>query len=242
VHTQSASIRRILLTVASAAVLTLVSACATEPAASPASAPASTVATTGTVGAVDFTNGYIELGTGATVVDSYFDFMCPYCQQFEAASGANLAELVDAGTITLRLHPMVFLDRLSVGTAYSTRSTNALIAVAALNPDATLPFVQLLFENKPEENAPGLTDDELVQYAAQATPADSTGIDITQAVRDRPYSAWAAATTQRATENGGVTGSDVTLVEHVPLTIVAGHSYTGDLSDSAAFAALVAAN
>lgn len=63
--------------------------------------------------------------------------MCPYCGQFENTNAAQLSTLADAGTITVRLHPLSFLDGLSVNTEYSTR-----------------------------ENAVGLTNTKLVSLAA----------------------------------------------------------------------------
>jgi protein-disulfide isomerase len=232
---------RTLLFVGVLTALSVLSGCAAQPQSAPA-ASESVVITTGTVGAVDFTNGYITLGTGPTIVDSYFDLMCPYCQEFEAASGSYIADLVSSGAVTLRLHPMVFLDRLSMGTEYSTRATNALVGVAAASPDATLSYLQLLFENKPEENAVGLTDDELSSLAARATANSAQSVALEQVLTDRPYVAWSAANTAAAMGDNGITGADVTSVEHVPLTLVNGHSYTGALSDAAAFAAFLSAN
>lgn len=229
--------RTIVLT---AALLVLTAGCASLSLAPSASVTA--VPLSGTIAAVDFTNGYITLGSGDTIVDSYFDLMCPYCAEFEMANGDYLAELVDAGTITLRLHPMVFLDRLSMGTEYSTRATNALIGVAVASPETTLPYLHLLLKNKPEENSTGLTDDQLAAYAAQATPEGTMTIALDQVLRDRPYAAWAASFTASAMAEGGIIDADVTMVDSVPLNIVNGHTYSGDLSDSAAFAAFVAAN
>jgi protein-disulfide isomerase len=233
-------IRRDLVAALSVTALLTTGACAATPVAAP---PAQTdVQVTGVVGAMDFTNGYITLGAGDTVVDSYFDPMCPYCAQFEAANGEQLAAMVGDGTITLRLHPMVFLDQLSKGTEYSTRATNTLIGVAVLAPDSTLAYLQLLFTYKPEENSEGLTDDQLASLVRDATAGGSQSIAIDQVLTDRPYAAWAAANTAAATAHGGVTNADVTTVDHVPLVLVNGHTYSGGLSDSAAFAAFVAAN
>jgi hypothetical protein len=150
--------------------------------------------------------------------------------------------LVDDGTITLHLHPMVFLDRLSMGTEYSTRSTNALIGVAVASPDATLPYLHLLLENKPDESSTGLTDDQLANFATQATPEGTMSIALDQVLRDRPYAAWAADFTAQASVEGGIVNADLSIVDHVPITIVNGHSYAGGLSDAAAFAAFLTAN
>ena len=83
---------------------------------------------TGTDGAVDFDGGFIAAGNGAKKVDLWFDAMCPVCGAFEKANGATLASAVDDGSITLRLHPLTFLDAASNGTGYSTRAAAALTA------------------------------------------------------------------------------------------------------------------
>jgi hypothetical protein len=80
------------------------------------SVPAPIVAS-GTVGAAHLDEGYLQVGTGRTVVDVYIDPMCPYCGQFDVANGDGLAELVDSNSISLRVHPLTFLDGASQGTA-----------------------------------------------------------------------------------------------------------------------------
>ncbi len=55
------------------------------------------------------------------VVSVYFDFMCPYCGQFETIVGPTLDELVASGDILLDSHPVSILDRYSAGTDFSTR-------------------------------------------------------------------------------------------------------------------------
>ena len=64
-------------------------------------------------------------------MDTYVDFMCPVCNQFEQAYGEAIQGLVDDGTITLNIHPISILDRASQGTEYSTRAANAMYCVAA---------------------------------------------------------------------------------------------------------------
>jgi hypothetical protein len=66
------------------------------------------------------------MATGETGVrvDAYIDFLCPFCRQFEAASGDALKQMVAERLITLVYHPLGFLDRLST-TAYSSRASAA---------------------------------------------------------------------------------------------------------------------
>lgn len=66
----------------------------------------------------------------------YSDPMCPYCGQFERANGGDdIVKAVQAGRIQLQLHPLAFLDQMSRGgTQYSTRASNALVAVSDATP------------------------------------------------------------------------------------------------------------
>ncbi|MFC4139629.1 MULTISPECIES: thioredoxin domain-containing protein [unclassified Microbacterium] len=117
---------------------------------------------------VDEKSGAITYGKGETTVDTYVDFMCPICGQFEDAYGAALQQAAADDKITLNLHPISILDRASQGTEFSTRSAASVYCVADANPDATLDYFNLLFKNQPAEGSTGLTDDQLADLAKQA--------------------------------------------------------------------------
>ena len=150
----------------------------------------------GTDGAVDFDGGFITVGDGAKKVDIWFDAMCPVCGAFEKANGDDARGAVDDGSITLRLHPLTFLDAASNGTGYSTRAAAALTCVAVTDQNAVLPFYQALFTDQPEENSDGLTDKELAKRASDAGAGD-----ISACLADSgPYKAWAQANTAQLAE------------------------------------------
>lgn len=117
---------------------------------------------------VDAETGAIAVGSGSDTVDTYIDFLCPICNQFEQVYGPTLEELSSDGTITLNIHPIAILDRQSQGTEYSTRAANAAYCVAEDDPDAVLPFVQGMFAAQPDEGSTGLTDDEIAAIASEA--------------------------------------------------------------------------
>lgn len=170
-----------------------------------ASASASATAVpipTGTAGAAHFDEGYLQVGGGATVVDVYFDPMCPICGVFDKTNGTQLASLVDAGTITLRLHPMTFLDRASQGTRYSSRADSALTCVATAKPSATLEYFSALYENQPKENSQGLSDQKLVGLAQGAGAPD-----IADCVSAGTYTSWAQRSNDAAL--AGIQGADI---------------------------------
>ncbi|GAA1543957.1 protein-disulfide isomerase [Microbacterium ginsengiterrae] len=128
-------------------------------ASSPGTAPSSAI--------VNEETGAISFGEGETEIDTYVDFMCPICGDFEDAYGGQLQEAAAADEITLNLHPISILDRYSQNTEFSTRAAASVYCVAAEAPEATLEYFNVLFENQPAENTPGLSDDELAAFAAQ---------------------------------------------------------------------------
>jgi protein-disulfide isomerase len=104
----------------------------------------------------------------AVRIDTFFDFMCPYCGEFENNYAEQLQQMVDAGQIVLVQHPLGFLDRLSLGTNYSSRAASAAYSVAEGAPEAYGAFVAALFDAQPEENTEGLPDAEISAIAEAA--------------------------------------------------------------------------
>lgn len=148
--------------------------------------------------------GALTFGTGETQVDTYVDFMCPFCGQFETNVAPSINEAVAAGTVTLNLHPIATLDGLSMGTQFSTRAANATYCVADQVGDASLPFITAMFESQPEESTEGLTDEQIIQIAQ-----DSVGVDITDCLTERPYDKFVAFATSTLPDNP-TTGSGQT--------------------------------
>ncbi|NYE21311.1 DsbA family protein [Microbacterium immunditiarum] len=145
--------------------------------------------------------GAIAVGDGGDSLDTYIDFMCPICNQFEQAYGPSIQELVDDGTITLNIHPISILDRYSQGTEFSTRAANAMYCVAEADADASVPFMQAMFENQPAEGTSGLTDQALLDIASGV---GVSGID--SCVNDGRYSGFVAAMTEQTPVQPGAAG------------------------------------
>jgi len=122
---------------------------------------------------IDQETGAIAIGEGSDTMDTYIDFMCPVCGQFESVYGESISGLVDDGTITLNVHPISILDRQSQGTQYSTRAASAMYCVAENDPSAALPFMQAMFAGQPGEGTTGLTDEEITNIAEQAGATNS---------------------------------------------------------------------
>lgn len=189
---------------------------------------------TGTAGAANFEKGYLEVGAGAKVVDVYFDPMCPICGVFDDTNGEQLSALVDDGSITLRLHTMNFLNRMSQGTDYSTRAGAALTCVAAADASKTLPYLTALFANQPEENSAGLDDATLVKLASSVGASD-----ISECVTDQRYTSWVQQVNDQALA-GPIEGADIEKVEGTPTVLVNGKSFQGAVNDAKALAEFIA--
>lgn len=168
----------------------------------------------------------------------YSDYMCPYCNQFETSQMPQIERWVRNGSATLELHPFALLDRVSLGSRYSTRSAAAAACVANDDPDAFLAFNTSLYEDQPSESTTGLTNDEL---ASLAEAAGATSPDVTTCITDQRFAGWVADATDRVLTEP-VPNSSLAKVTSTPTIIVNGAQYTGSLTDTDAFAAFVGRN
>lgn len=138
---------------------------------------------------------------GAERLDVYLDYMCPVCGQFESINGASIDQMREDGDITLVVHPVSILDRLSQGTDYSSRSAAAAAWVADRAPEAFAEYNDLLFANQPAENSPGLTDAQLADLAEQAGAPADVAEGITDGEADDTFRDWVTAATEVATSD-----------------------------------------
>ena len=163
--------------------------------------------------------------TGDVVVSVYLDYMCPYCHQFETANDAELATLRAAGGVTVEYHPISILDRLSSGTEYSTRASNAAAIVADQAPDKFPAFNTALFANQPAENSQGLSDDEIAKLALTAGVPQSVVDKFTATVPGKSWRTFApyvsALTAQASVDLGASYGT--------PTVLINGTAFKGDL-------------
>lgn len=150
---------------------------------------------------IDAETGAILVGDGENQLGTYLDFMCPVCNQFEQIYGPEISTMVDEGAITLAIHPISILDSKSLGTQYSTRAANAAYCVAVEDADASLPFLQAMFENQPAEGSKGLTNTEILDIAAGV---GVTGIDA--CVNDGTYAGYVTAMTPETPVQPGAQG------------------------------------
>jgi hypothetical protein len=107
--------------------------------------------------------GAISFGSGPDVVDTYVDFMCPICNQFEKT---EVRRSSSSSPTTRSPHPPRVHPRPCVaGTKFSSRSASAMFAVAEADPANAYAFMEAMFQNQPQESSPGLSDDQIVSIA-----------------------------------------------------------------------------
>ncbi|MDR1392441.1 MAG: thioredoxin domain-containing protein [Bifidobacteriaceae bacterium] len=164
--------------------------------------------------------GALTTAEDAVVVRIYADYMCPGCATLEGRLGSKLTSLAEAGEIKLEILVVSYLDRMALGTQYSTRAANAAATVAHYAPEQYWAFHAKLFESdiQPGENTEGLSDERLAEIAQQlGVPAD-----VTDRFAAREFDSWVTFATDQAKAQGvggtpglaiGKSGSDLTLAK-----------------------------
>jgi len=163
----------------------------------------------------------------------YVDYLCPICGGFEAANAEQITKLVGEGAATLEIHPVAILDRLSMGTKYSTRAANSAACVANFSPNNFYDYSALLFKNQPAENTAGLTDDELISLAKEA--GVSRVSDVTSCIQDQTFKNWVAGATGRFNSNPIPNVLSQPAQKGTPTVYVNGELYTAQLDSNGNF-------
>ena len=135
---------------------------------------------------------------GALRIDVYIDLMCPICHEFEKINGDEIAKLREDGTIAVYYHPVAILNRLSMGTGYSTRAAAALATVAQYDGTHFYPFLMALFADQPAENSRGLTNQQIADVASKA----GVSSDAIARFADGEFTRWVTAATDQASKDG----------------------------------------
>lgn len=168
---------------------------------------------------------------GALSIVIYYDYLCPYCALFEKTNGDLLKLLLKDGA-SLELHPITILPGSSVGAHYSERAANAFACVSNFQPEAALSLHSILFANQPSEDSAGLTDNQLIELAAEAGVRADQRID--KCISDLSFLNWVEQSTHRALTEP-IPNSDLHYIFSTPTVLVNGHQYKGDPSNQEAF-------
>lgn len=168
-------------------------------------------------------------------IQLWVDYLCPYCNAFEQTNQEYINSLVESGAATLEIHPVAILDRLSLGTKYSTRAANAAACVADSAPDSFIAFHTSLFANQPEENSSGLDDSELVALAAEA---GATSQAVADCITGKTFQTFITDMTTLTVNDADLANPD-TGGFGTPTVLVNGQRYSGGLTDADAFKAFL---
>ncbi len=168
-------------------------------------------------------------------IEIYLDYQCPFCQVFEETNADQIANLVEQGVATVEYKPVAILDRASAGSRYSTRSANAAACVANYAPDSYYDVNAALFEQQPEEQTEGLTDEELVGLVEDAGATDER---ISDCITDERFENWVAAATERAASDRALEDEDGAF--GTPRVLVNGELYDGPVDDETSFTRFIA--
>jgi protein-disulfide isomerase len=174
--------------------------------------------------AVNTETGAIAVGSGDQTVDTYIDFMCPVCNNFEQAYGSTLQQLADDGTITLNIHPIAILDSQSQGTQYSTRAANAAYCVAVDDPTNVPAFVTSMYAQQPKEGTAGLDDATLASIAKDAGASDA----VTSCITDGTYTKYVTALTKKTPTQPGQSGTSTPTIAINGTVLANQQDLTGD--------------
>ena len=166
---------------------------------------------------------------------TYIDYACPVCQSFETTNAEQITGWVTSGNASLEIHPISILDRVSLGTKYSSRAANAAVCVANYDPDDYMAVNDALFAQQPEENTSGLDTAALKKLVADAG-ADSD--EVASCISDKTFGDWVTSATDRVT-SGELASDTVTDFAGTPTVLVNGQLYQGAVDDAAAFATFV---
>ncbi|MFC4243046.1 DsbA family protein [Gryllotalpicola reticulitermitis] len=178
---------------------------------------------------------------GKAHITLYEDLQCPICNEFETANDAQIAQWLNAGTATVEIHPISFLDSSSLGNRYSSRAASAIACVAEYSPQDFWAVNQAFYKNQPAENTNGKTDAQIISTIKQGGVSSST---ISSCVKQERFKGWVQQSTSRAMSGKTpVPNSSIAKVTGTPTIIVNGQQYNADgsqsLTDPSAFLSFV---
>lgn len=152
-------------------------------------------------GGISFGKGAVagtDNGPDAIDLAVYLDFQCSYCATFEITNSESISQMLEAGDITLTVHPVSILS-----SSFSQDTAAATAYLADKAPEHVLDFINAVFLTDPAVNgAP--SNDQLKGLAVAA------GVD--QGVADDMFNGewkkWVAAATEHAANDENLRNPD----------------------------------
>jgi len=138
---------------------------------------------------------------GAKVLDVFFDYSCHFCVAFETLHADEITDLVNAGTVTLVLHPCKIL-----GMDWTDMVMNAQGLVLDEDPEHALEFhntASALFTKiYNAQDTSMMTADNLVAAATEAGVSQEVSTKFADAIKANTYGAWTELGTQTFQDKG----------------------------------------
>lgn len=149
------------------------------------------------------------------------DFQCPACKQVEAASGAQVQALADAGKVKLLYRPATFLDGgLAADNAANGNPNSSARATSAwgcaVDAGKTGEFHSAVFDIQPADEGVGFSDQQLIELGTTVGIPDADLATYTKCVQEGTYLSWAANSNQAFTD-AGVGGTPTAYLNGVEL-------------------------
>ncbi len=165
--------------------------------------------------------GGVVVGDGPVDLTLWEDFQCPGCKQFEETNSDLVRERVDAGDVTVTIHPLSFLDA-KLGNSSSVAAASAFGCAADVGEAEALDFHQTVYANQPAES-PGQeawTTDDLIGWG---NDVGIEGSEWESCVTDQTYAGWVE---QVAKSQGAAN------ISSTPTVFIDGKTFdvTGDLA------------
>lgn len=144
-------------------------------------------------------SGGIRVGSNSTAtVDFYYDYFSADSKRMDDTLVAAARQMQRAGFANINYHPVATLNGKNPQENFSTRSAGAAYCVAEHSPQAFGEFHERLFAAQPQDQNPGLGNDQLAQIAIDAgAPAT-----IRPCISGDRYEAFVDEMTARAASSG----------------------------------------
>lgn len=173
---------------------------------------------------VDLPSGADETGAilvgdpnATTVVETYIDYQCPYCQRWESMFGTALMQraLQPGSGLLVKQHNLAFLGETSADLTPAGASARAASAAACVvdhdGPAVFAAFSRALFEKADPTEPPGQFTEKVLSDLATTAGASQASLSC---ISDEQYVPFVAATTKAGFARG-VGGTPTVVVDGV---------------------------
>ncbi|MDR2703124.1 MAG: DsbA family protein [Cellulomonadaceae bacterium] len=154
---------------------------------------------------IDANGAFVPGYAAPVVVDLFSDFSCPFCRQFAENHGDTLIALASDPNISVRYHPVSFLDRSGDRSGWSTLAASVFLETAATHPQSTWAVSKALLAHQGD----GLIGDAVVEMINA-----ETGTNL-------PPMAQILAN-QSANLDAFMSNAQTLMVSHVPMVLING--------------------